>query len=452
MTDAVGNARAHAGRHRRTCTTPRSRAPCATRSWTASRCCKGQAMGLVDGRLVVAPRRHPSRVRRRAAGLRRRRRRGRHRAHRAQRFGRHAWSSSRPSRRAVLPGCRGPLPRGRPAAVPDPCERRMTDLLTLENTAIVLDSTCDPPDGFFDRPGLYMVPLKVHFGDEMFRDGVDMTYREFFAKLEALRGAAHHVAAHGGRVHGRLRGGARALRARVLAAHLRRDERHGARRRAGGRGLRARRGVRHAHRHHARCRCCAERLRARLERRLHARRGARLHRALPRATRTCSSTPRRSTTCGAAAASVAPRRSSAASSTSSRSSMIADGTLVGLRQGARPEEGAAGHGALHRGAQRARRRDLLRHHRRRERRGAAAHPRAHRAAAAQRALRLPGARRRRRRHAHRPGHVRLCYDRGVTEPHSRSASAAAGTTSGRLSHDSPSTRELSPRRWPSSTR
>jgi DegV family protein with EDD domain len=61
----------------------------------------------------------------------------------------------------------------------------MTDLLTLDNTAIVLDSTCDPPAGFFDRPGLFMVPLKVHFGDETFRDGVDMTYQEFFARLEA---------------------------------------------------------------------------------------------------------------------------------------------------------------------------------------------------------------------------------------------------------------------------
>lgn len=59
----------------------------------------------------------------------------------------------------------------------------MTDLLTLENTAIVMDSTCDPPDGWFDQPGLYLVPLKVHFGDQMFRDGVDMTYKEFFAKL-----------------------------------------------------------------------------------------------------------------------------------------------------------------------------------------------------------------------------------------------------------------------------
>jgi DegV family protein with EDD domain len=67
-------------------------------------------------------------------------------------------------------------PQGRPT---------MTDLLTLDNTAIVLDSTCDPSAGFFDRPGLSMVPLKVHFGDETFRDGVDMTYQEFFARLEA---------------------------------------------------------------------------------------------------------------------------------------------------------------------------------------------------------------------------------------------------------------------------
>jgi len=59
-----------------------------------------------------------------------------------------------------------------------------TDLLTLENTAIVVDSTCDPAEGWLSQPGLYMVPLKVHFGDQMFRDGVDMTYTEFFAKLE----------------------------------------------------------------------------------------------------------------------------------------------------------------------------------------------------------------------------------------------------------------------------
>jgi DegV family protein with EDD domain len=61
----------------------------------------------------------------------------------------------------------------------------LSELLTLENTAIVLDSTADPCEGYFDREGIYMVPLKVHFGDETYRDGVDMHYKEFFAKLEA---------------------------------------------------------------------------------------------------------------------------------------------------------------------------------------------------------------------------------------------------------------------------
>ena len=59
----------------------------------------------------------------------------------------------------------------------------MTDVLTLQNTAIVLDSTCDAPPGYFDQEGLFMVPLKVHFGDEMYRDGVDMAHDEFYAKL-----------------------------------------------------------------------------------------------------------------------------------------------------------------------------------------------------------------------------------------------------------------------------
>jgi DegV family protein with EDD domain len=59
----------------------------------------------------------------------------------------------------------------------------MTDVLTLQNTAIVLDSTCDAPEGFFDQEGVYLVPLRVHFGDETYRDRVDMGHEEFFAKL-----------------------------------------------------------------------------------------------------------------------------------------------------------------------------------------------------------------------------------------------------------------------------
>ncbi len=57
--------------------------------------------------------------------------------------------------------------------------------LTLDNTAIVLDSTSDAPEGFFARPGMYLVPLTVHFGDESYRDGIDLGHQQFFAKLEA---------------------------------------------------------------------------------------------------------------------------------------------------------------------------------------------------------------------------------------------------------------------------
>ena len=44
-----------------------------------------------------------------------------------------------------------PAPSEGPAAV--------SGLLTLDNTAIVLDSTADPCEGYFDLPGIFMVPL-----------------------------------------------------------------------------------------------------------------------------------------------------------------------------------------------------------------------------------------------------------------------------------------------------
>lgn len=59
----------------------------------------------------------------------------------------------------------------------------MSDLLTSKNTAIVLDSTCDAPDGYFDQEGVFLVPLRVHFGDETYRDRVGIGHEEFFAKL-----------------------------------------------------------------------------------------------------------------------------------------------------------------------------------------------------------------------------------------------------------------------------
>ena len=252
----------------------------------------------------------------------------------------------------------------------------MTDLLTLENTAIVMDSTCDPPDGWFDQPGLYIVPLKVHFGDQMFRDGVDMTYKEFFAKLkasdvlpttsqptagefvaayeEALKKYEHVFSLHlSGEMSGTVRAAEQAaeqfdnvyvydmrtvtsalVARRRAAAGQARGGRH-ARRRPGLRGELPRRVARARPRRDPRVPASRRPHRAR---RLLRRRRVRHQAAHPR----CGRDHDR------------------------------------LRQGAGAEEGVGGHPALRRRAQRAGRRDVVLHHRRRQRRRAAAHPRADR--------------------------------------------------------------------------
>jgi len=53
------------------------------------------------------------------------------------------------------------------------------------NFAVVTDSTADLPDEWRDRYGIEVVPLKVLFGKESFRDRVDMTDEEFFRRLAA---------------------------------------------------------------------------------------------------------------------------------------------------------------------------------------------------------------------------------------------------------------------------
>jgi len=49
--------------------------------------------------------------------------------------------------------------------------------------AVVTDSTSDVPDGWRERYDIQVVPLKVMFGEETFRDGVDMNNEQFFARL-----------------------------------------------------------------------------------------------------------------------------------------------------------------------------------------------------------------------------------------------------------------------------
>jgi DegV family protein with EDD domain len=55
--------------------------------------------------------------------------------------------------------------------------------LTAENTAIVLDSTADFPEARERFENWRMVPLYVRFGDESYRDYVELGPDEFYARL-----------------------------------------------------------------------------------------------------------------------------------------------------------------------------------------------------------------------------------------------------------------------------
>jgi DegV family protein with EDD domain len=55
--------------------------------------------------------------------------------------------------------------------------------LTRENTAIVLDSTSDFPEARDVYPNMRVVPLYVLFGDESFKDGVEIEHAEFYERL-----------------------------------------------------------------------------------------------------------------------------------------------------------------------------------------------------------------------------------------------------------------------------
>lgn len=49
--------------------------------------------------------------------------------------------------------------------------------------AIVTDSTAYLPQSLIDEYGIYVVPLSVNFGDETYREGVDMSTEEFYSYL-----------------------------------------------------------------------------------------------------------------------------------------------------------------------------------------------------------------------------------------------------------------------------
>lgn len=55
----------------------------------------------------------------------------------------------------------------------------------MSNVKIVTDSTADIPQHIAEELNIKIVPLKVHFGEEVFLDGVDIQSNEFYAKLES---------------------------------------------------------------------------------------------------------------------------------------------------------------------------------------------------------------------------------------------------------------------------
>jgi fatty acid kinase fatty acid binding subunit len=58
--------------------------------------------------------------------------------------------------------------------------------LTAENTAIVVDSTADFPEAAERFPNWRVVPLYVRFGDESYRDYVELAPHEFYERLRAV--------------------------------------------------------------------------------------------------------------------------------------------------------------------------------------------------------------------------------------------------------------------------
>jgi len=53
--------------------------------------------------------------------------------------------------------------------------------------AMVTDSTAAVPDDQIKEHGITVVPLQVIFGTESFRDGVDLTQKEFFDRMKAAK-------------------------------------------------------------------------------------------------------------------------------------------------------------------------------------------------------------------------------------------------------------------------
>jgi len=52
---------------------------------------------------------------------------------------------------------------------------------------VVTDSTADLSEPIRQKLGIEMIPLNVHFGDEMYKDQVELPPEEFYRKLRAAK-------------------------------------------------------------------------------------------------------------------------------------------------------------------------------------------------------------------------------------------------------------------------
>lgn len=64
-------------------------------------------------------------------------------------------------------------------------EEREQVRLDRTNTAVVVDSTADLSEGLAADPNLSMVPLNVHFGEETFKDWIDLQPHDFYQRLRS---------------------------------------------------------------------------------------------------------------------------------------------------------------------------------------------------------------------------------------------------------------------------
>ena len=54
----------------------------------------------------------------------------------------------------------------------------------MPRVKILTDSTADLPPDVVERLGITVLPMKVHIGQKTYRDGIDVTAKDFFAKAE----------------------------------------------------------------------------------------------------------------------------------------------------------------------------------------------------------------------------------------------------------------------------